>query len=297
MMQELAEKAISFFWEASKFTFTLSYHEDEKQYANIIQHPDGRPKQFAFKESLIKDLSTHEIHYETKIEIGTSGAPVINDLGKLIGLHYSVCTVLERCLIDHKKVLFEELGLESCVEDQDWETGGKNKRYSFYFFPEYDKLRNLRFCLSGKDEGYCTCDESGRFFLLELIEKTGKENPRAWAADFLKRRFQMDVKKHIECNSAINIQSIVKEIEKKGLLLEPLPISTPVSEIKKIEEQGTSDKQPLNPSTIQKISSLIWMQRKTIFYGSTVLAIVTIFLCRKKISNLFERVIHKIKNG
>ena len=54
---------------------------------NIIQHPDGRPKEVAFRDNKIIDVFAGAFHYRCDTEPGSSGSPVFNDSWDLIGLH------------------------------------------------------------------------------------------------------------------------------------------------------------------------------------------------------------------
>jgi len=56
---------------------------------NIIQHPNGEPKQLALRENRIVDLLEAFLHYETDTAPGSSGSPVFNDQWEVVGLHHS----------------------------------------------------------------------------------------------------------------------------------------------------------------------------------------------------------------
>lgn len=56
---------------------------------NIIQHPQGEPKQIAFRNNHLIDLFDQYAHYETDTEPGSSGSPVFNDQWEVIALHHS----------------------------------------------------------------------------------------------------------------------------------------------------------------------------------------------------------------
>jgi V8-like Glu-specific endopeptidase len=60
-----------------------------RQYVNIIQHPQGRPKQVALRDNQVIDLLEDFLHYRADTEPGSSGAPVFNDYWELVGLHHS----------------------------------------------------------------------------------------------------------------------------------------------------------------------------------------------------------------
>ncbi|HEY6804205.1 MAG TPA: trypsin-like peptidase domain-containing protein [Pyrinomonadaceae bacterium] len=59
------------------------------EYLNIIQHPNGEPKQLALRENQFVDLLDNFIHYKTDTAPGSSGSPVFNDQWEIVGLHHS----------------------------------------------------------------------------------------------------------------------------------------------------------------------------------------------------------------
>jgi endonuclease G len=55
---------------------------------NIVQHPDGRPRQIAVRNNLLMRIEDPRfLIYETDTEGGSSGAPVFNDRWELVALH------------------------------------------------------------------------------------------------------------------------------------------------------------------------------------------------------------------
>jgi endonuclease I/V8-like Glu-specific endopeptidase len=56
---------------------------------NIIQHPNGEPKQLALRENRIVDVLEHYLQYETDTAPGSSGSPVFNDQWEVVALHHS----------------------------------------------------------------------------------------------------------------------------------------------------------------------------------------------------------------
>lgn len=56
---------------------------------NIIQHPNGEPKQLALRENKVVDLLDDFVHYETDTSPGSSGSPVFNDQWEVVALHHS----------------------------------------------------------------------------------------------------------------------------------------------------------------------------------------------------------------
>jgi len=56
--------------------------------ANIVQHPNGLPKTIAVRNNLLTDRTDKTLLYETDTDVGSSGAPVLNDQWDVIALHH-----------------------------------------------------------------------------------------------------------------------------------------------------------------------------------------------------------------
>ena len=56
---------------------------------NIIQHPQGGPKQYATQGNGLVDRLDDFLHYETDTEPGSSGSPCFNDFWDVVALHHS----------------------------------------------------------------------------------------------------------------------------------------------------------------------------------------------------------------
>lgn len=54
---------------------------------NIIQHPRGLPKRIAFRNNLLSGSDTDTIRYFTDTDFGSSGAPVCDDMWRVVALH------------------------------------------------------------------------------------------------------------------------------------------------------------------------------------------------------------------
>ncbi len=57
--------------------------------AFIIQHPGGEKKRVAYTRNQITDFDDRVVHYLSDTQYGSSGAPVLNDAGKILALHRS----------------------------------------------------------------------------------------------------------------------------------------------------------------------------------------------------------------
>jgi endonuclease G, mitochondrial len=59
------------------------------EFVNIVQHPNGEPKQIAVRENQVIDLLEKFLHYQADTAQGSSGAPVFNDQWEIVALHHS----------------------------------------------------------------------------------------------------------------------------------------------------------------------------------------------------------------
>ena len=59
------------------------------EFLNIIQHPNGEPKQLALRENRLVDVLDDWLHYHTDTAPGSSGSPVLNDQWEVVALHHS----------------------------------------------------------------------------------------------------------------------------------------------------------------------------------------------------------------
>ena len=59
------------------------------EYVNIVQHPNGQPKQLALRDNQVTDILDDFVHYRADTEPGSSGSPVFTDQWDMIGLHHS----------------------------------------------------------------------------------------------------------------------------------------------------------------------------------------------------------------
>src|SRR5205823_431544 len=56
---------------------------------NIIQHPEGRPKQISIQNNLVEYVGGDVLQYVTSTSPGSSGSPVFNDGWQVVGLHHA----------------------------------------------------------------------------------------------------------------------------------------------------------------------------------------------------------------
>ena len=64
------------------------------EYLNIIQHPNGEPKQLALRENRLVDKLPRHLHYESDTAPGSSGSPVLNDQWEVVALHHAAYPVV-----------------------------------------------------------------------------------------------------------------------------------------------------------------------------------------------------------
>jgi len=57
--------------------------------AFVVQHPGGTRKRVGFVRNQIINITDRVIHYLTDTQSGSSGAPVFDDMGRLIALHHA----------------------------------------------------------------------------------------------------------------------------------------------------------------------------------------------------------------
>ena len=59
------------------------------EFATIIQHPAGQPKQIALRDNKVLQIDEKQLLYESDTAQGSSGAPVFNDSWQVVALHHS----------------------------------------------------------------------------------------------------------------------------------------------------------------------------------------------------------------
>ena len=58
-------------------------------HVNIIQHPDGLPKQISLQNNLVEYVDEQLVQYVTSTKPGSSGSPVFNDNWEVVALHHA----------------------------------------------------------------------------------------------------------------------------------------------------------------------------------------------------------------
>lgn len=56
---------------------------------NIIQHPNGQPKQISMQNNLVEYVGGNVLQYVTATNPGSSGSPVLDDTWAVVGLHHA----------------------------------------------------------------------------------------------------------------------------------------------------------------------------------------------------------------
>lgn len=59
------------------------------EFATIIQHPSGQPKQIALRENEVINIEDNQLLYQSDTAPGSSGSPVFNDSWQVVALHTS----------------------------------------------------------------------------------------------------------------------------------------------------------------------------------------------------------------
>jgi len=79
--------------ELSSFGYNRLVEQEGKvligESLNIVQHPNGEPKQLALRENTLIDVLPQFLHYHTDTAPGSSGSPVFNDQWEVVALHHS----------------------------------------------------------------------------------------------------------------------------------------------------------------------------------------------------------------
>lgn len=56
---------------------------------NIIQHPNGQPKQISMQNNMVQFVGGNVVQYVTSTNPGSSGSPVLNDAWEVVALHHA----------------------------------------------------------------------------------------------------------------------------------------------------------------------------------------------------------------
>lgn len=169
--------------------------------ANIIQHPldenkKPQPKQIAFRDNAVHASDFFLLHYRSPTSGGSSGAPVIDDLGNWLGIHYSSCIKIEKKLIKKHQTVCDKLGYKH-VETTLTYIHYKNEQEHLYIF------------CSKNNEGMCAKDSEGeqKTTLLELIINHHQKL-------LLSELVGASYLEHVYCNTAIHTVHILDDLQK-----------------------------------------------------------------------------------
>lgn len=185
--------------------------------ANIIQYPkqkdsNEREKRIAFRENRIHEPEFFLLHYHTQTKNASSGSPVIDDEGNIVGLHTSKCMAIESKLLEKRELLFEKLGL------------GKYKKQDSIKYSEFEKDENIEFYYRKSNDncGHFFNKKTGKYsYLLDFIkERTNEEEPLQWALKFLNDANSNISALHVHCKTAVVVDRILEDIEKNRQTIE-----------------------------------------------------------------------------
>lgn len=62
--------------------------QEEKEYLNVIHHPEGLCKQISIRENLFIKRLQHTLWYQSDTAEGSSGSPICNDQWQVVALHH-----------------------------------------------------------------------------------------------------------------------------------------------------------------------------------------------------------------
>ncbi len=253
--------------------------KQRRKRANIIQHPlkekISQPKRIAFRDNRAHAVSI-TLHYLSKTADGSSGAPVINDSGDWIGMHYSSCFEFNKELFKYVYKLCEKLGYQF---NQDKTT------FEALCFVNVDK--ELYIQRSPESQGqYSETFDGPRFTLVELISRNQPIKTTLAIAScvhtFLREQGVRIVEDHTFCNTAIAVEAILKDLEKnqkdkmdKAIQKTQQEWETLLEKIKTEEEAAKKTQQERNQWSTRL--ALCWTRnRNYCFVGIASLAAVSI---------------------
>ncbi len=72
-------------WGSFNIRHGVTVHENQR--VNIIQHPQGRFQEIAFRDNQVRAVANDFIQYVTDTDYGTSGSPVFDDWFNVVALH------------------------------------------------------------------------------------------------------------------------------------------------------------------------------------------------------------------
>ena len=108
-------------WGYLKYSINAPSNEDR---VNIIQHPNGLPKQISVQNNFVKYIDNTKIQYLTSTSQGSSGSPVFNDNWEVVGIHHAGGWIPEK---EESPVYFRNEGIlmKAIIADLPSEIKGK----------------------------------------------------------------------------------------------------------------------------------------------------------------------------
>jgi len=97
---------------------------------NILQHPEGRSEEIAFRNNLLVSLDNPTtLTYATDTEPGSSGSPVLNDSWELVALHHRQARTISGQLMGNEGIRISAIVTE--VADRvakEWDISGSDAK-------------------------------------------------------------------------------------------------------------------------------------------------------------------------
>jgi V8-like Glu-specific endopeptidase len=97
---------------------------------NIIQHPQGQPKQISLQNNFIQYVGSNVVQYVNSTLPGSSGSPVFNDAWEVVALHHAGGNITEpttqRRLFRNEGILIESILADLPLELVDLLKAAKN---------------------------------------------------------------------------------------------------------------------------------------------------------------------------
>ncbi|RBP39671.1 V8-like Glu-specific endopeptidase [Roseimicrobium gellanilyticum] len=157
------------------------------EYANIVSHPDGRPKLVSIKENEVKWQDELVVHYASDTEPGSSGAPVSNNNWQLVALHHAS----KRSQVPGFEILNEGIKFSAIAADlerrsRDGSGDAPNARKVLSLFGGTDELAGF-FGVLGRASG----NESNLERVVDTYQGTEQDiDVGLWNVEWLTNRYE-----------------------------------------------------------------------------------------------------------